>query len=221
MGLPSPQPLISIAGERVALGPLRRDLVPLYQAWISNLETTQYLSEAGASPTLDEEIEWYEQTIRSPNSRTFTIYALPDYQPIGTVNLHQINHKHRKANMGIMIGEPAMRGRGLGTEAVELIVDFGFNALDLHSIWLTTYEFNAAARKAYARAGFREVGRRRQCRYHAGRYWDEIHMDILATEFTASRLASRLTAVETPGARSSTTNDGPASWGPAPEAGPG
>ena len=195
----SAQPVITLAGERVALGPLRRDLIPLYHAWISNLETTQYLSEAGAAPTLDEEIDWYDRAIRTENQRTFTIYTLPDFQPIGTVNLHQINHKHRKANMGIMIGEPAMRGRGLGTEAVELIVDYGFNALNLHSIWLTTYEFNAAGRKAYARAGFTEVGRRRQCRFHAGRFWDEIHMDILAEEFTASRLAKRLSTLDSLG----------------------
>ncbi len=101
--------------------------------------------------------------------------------------------------MGIMIGEPAMRGRGLGTEAVEIIVDYGFNALNLHSIWLTTYEFNAAGRKAHARAGFTEVGRRRQCRFHAGRFWDEIHMDILAEEFTASRLAKRLSTLDSLG----------------------
>ena len=71
-------------------------------------------------------------------------------------------------------------------------MDYGFNALDLHSIWLTTYEFNAAGRKAYARAGFKEVGRRRQCRFQAGRFWDEIHLDILAEEFTRSRLVGRL-----------------------------
>lgn len=188
------QPVISISGERVALGPLRRDLVPLYHAWICNLETTQFLSEAGSAPTLDEEFAWFDSQIRESNAQVFTEYTLPDFTPIGIVNLHQINHKHRKANMGIMIGEPQMRGRGLGTETVELILDFGFNALDLNSIWLTTYEFNIAGQKAYKRAGFQEVGRRRQCRFHAGRYWDETHMDILASEFTKSRLRERLSA---------------------------
>ncbi len=188
------QPIIIIAGERVALGPLRRDLIPLYHAWICNLETTQYLSEAGSAPTLDEEIDWYDREIRTQNQQTFTIYALPDHQPIGTINLHQVNQKHRKANLGIMIGEPDMRGSGHGTEAIELIVDYGFNALNLNSIWLATHEFNTAGRRAYAKAGFTEVGRRRKCRFHAGRYWDEIHMDILASEFTRSRLKERLMA---------------------------
>jgi diamine N-acetyltransferase len=190
------QPVITVSGDRVALGPLRRDLVPLYHAWISNLETTQYLSEAGSVLTLDEEIGWYDEVIRVANARTFTIYALPDYRPIGTINLHQINHVHRKANLGVMIAEPDLRGRGLGTEAVRLIVDYGFTAMNLHSIWLTTFEFNIAGRKAYARAGFKEVGRRRQSRYRAGRFWDEIHMDILASEFTGSRLANVLLTAE-------------------------
>ena len=90
------QPIITIAGERVALGPLRRDLIPVYHAWISNLETTQYLSNAGSVHTLDEEADWYEWAIRLENERRFTMYFLPDFVPIGTVNLHQISHKHRK-----------------------------------------------------------------------------------------------------------------------------
>ncbi len=190
--MPDAQPIITIEGDRVALGPLRRDLIPIYHAWISNLETSQYLAETGAVRTLDEALDWYERLSRLEDERRFTIYTLPDFQPVGTVNLHQIDHKHRKANLGIMIGEPGMRGRGLGTEAVELIVDYGFNALDLNSIWLSTLEFNTAGRKAYARVGFKEVGRRRLCRFQGGRFWDEIHMDILAGEFTASRLAKRL-----------------------------
>lgn len=189
-----PQPIITISGEKVALGPMRRDLIPLYHAWITNLETTQYTSLPGAAPSLDEEAAWFEGLARNPSTRTFTIYVLPTWQPIGTVNLHEVDFRHRRANMGIMIGEPDMRGSGLGTEAVELILDYAFNALDLHSVWLTAYEFNERARKAYLRAGFHEVGRRREARYQAGRYWDEIHMDILAHEFTASRLKHRLTA---------------------------
>ena len=186
------QPVLTITGDKVALGPLRRDLIPLYHAWVSNLETTMYLSEAGTVLTLDEEIAWFDSQGSRPNDATFTIYITGDWQPIGTVNLHQIHLQHRKANMGIMIGEPALRGQGLGTEAVELILDYGFTALGLHSIWLTTHEFNIAGQKAYRRAGFRESGRRRQCRWHQGRYWDEIHMDILASEFTHSRLTSQL-----------------------------
>jgi diamine N-acetyltransferase len=97
-------PVITIAGERVALGPMRRDLIPLYHAWISNLGTTQYLSEAGSVITLDEEVAWFERMTKETATRSLTIYEVRSYRPIGVVNLHQINHRHHKANMGIMIG---------------------------------------------------------------------------------------------------------------------
>lgn len=73
------QPVVTIAGERVALGPMRRDLIPLYPAWIDNLETTQYLSEAGSAPTLDEEIDWYGRANRMDIlAEEFTASTLAD-----------------------------------------------------------------------------------------------------------------------------------------------
>ncbi|MBL8128813.1 MAG: GNAT family N-acetyltransferase [Chloroflexia bacterium] len=60
----------------------------------------------------------------------------------------------------------------------------------LHRVMLTVAEFNHAGRRAYERAGFRECGRRRQCRWLAGRLWDEISMDCLATEFESPVLAT-------------------------------
>jgi len=192
-------PVITIQGERVALGPMRRDLIPLYHAWINNLETTQYLDAGGMVLTLDEELAWFDRLTKDQSVRALTIYQLPSYRPIGIVNLLQIDHRHHRAAMGIMVGEPDARGKGFGTEAVELILDYGFTALDLHTIWLVTHEFNHAGQAAYRKAGFREAGRRRECRYHAGRFWDEVHMDILTSEFTKSRLASRLVAHSEPG----------------------
>jgi RimJ/RimL family protein N-acetyltransferase len=53
---------------------------------------------------------------------------------------------------------------------------------------LEAYEFNHAGIKAYTRAGFREIGRRREARYHAERYWDVIMMDVLVAEFESPRL---------------------------------
>jgi hypothetical protein len=47
------------------------------------------------------------------------------------------------------------------------------------------FEYNAAGRRCYEKAGFREMGRRRESRWYQGRFWDEIHMDILASEFTS------------------------------------
>ena len=178
---PNPQPIIALTGEKVALGPIRKDLLPLYQEWMNQVETTRFLRMGIYS--LENEQDWYESVARGGETSYFTIYEKSTMRPIGGVDLHAINQKDRTAELGIMIGAADARGKGYGTEAVQLMCDFGFNALGLHSIMLLTFEFNVAGQKAYIKAGFREFGRRRNCRWFAGRYWDDIYYDLLASEF--------------------------------------
>lgn len=194
--MPDAQPIITVRGEHVALGPMRRDLIPLYQAWINNVETSKYLGVGARPLTLDEEVAWFESIAKDQRSLAFTIYRLPDHQPIGVINLLMINAGHRTCELGVMIGEQRQRHHGLGTEAVRLAVDYAFHALNLHSVMLETYAFNHAGQVAYERAGFREIGRRREARYHAGRYWDIVFMDILASEFDSPALKALMTPPE-------------------------
>lgn len=178
------QPIINITGEKIALGPIRRDLIPLYQQWLNQLETTRFLRMDVYSRENEE--AWYEKIARAENRAYFTIYARPDLRPIGGVELFKIDHANRTAELGIMIGETSARGKGFGTEAVRLMCDFGFNALGLNNIMLMTFEWNIAGQKAYERAGFREIGRRRQARWFAGRFWDDIYYDLLASDFEST-----------------------------------
>lgn len=188
------KPLISIEDETVALGPIRRDLIPQYQAWINDLSVNRFLVTVGMPMSVDQEVEWYEGLQRNSSIAIFTIYERSTYRPIGNCNLHKIDHRNRTAELGIAIGEQDARGRGLGTAAVRLLCDWGFNALDLNSIMLETYEWNIAGQKAYAKVGFREIGRRRQARYFAGRYWDVIFYDLLRNEFESPVAREIMTA---------------------------
>jgi RimJ/RimL family protein N-acetyltransferase len=104
-------------------------------------------------------------------------------RPVGGCDLRDIDHRNRVATMGMLIGEPEARGKGYGTEATRLLLDLAFTVHGLHSVWLTVYAYNLAGQRCYAKAGFREVGRRRQCHLMGGRLWDEVVMDILASEF--------------------------------------
>lgn len=185
------RPVITIEGDKVALGPLRRDLIPLYHAWVNDLSTTRFLRMWPRS--LDEEIAWYDRVVKDDELACFTIFELPNYRPIGNIDLHRIDRFDRTAELGILIGEHNARGHGLGTKAVRLICDYGFNALGLNSIMLHTFGWNIAGQKAYIKAGFREIGRRRQARWFDGRYWDEIYYDLLRDEFESPVVRNVLT----------------------------
>jgi diamine N-acetyltransferase len=181
------RPVLNIEGGLVALGPLRRDLLALYQRWINGLVAARGLG-AFRPITVEKETEWYESLAKSEGDITFTIYELSTLRPIGTASLMRVDHRNRGAEFGIMIGEPECRNRGYGTETTRLVLDYAFTVVGLHNVMLRVFEFNRGAVRAYEKAGFKEIGRRRQSYFAGGRVWDEILMDCLSTEYEHSVL---------------------------------
>jgi RimJ/RimL family protein N-acetyltransferase len=181
----SDRPLVNIVGELVALGPLRRDLLPLYLRWINDFGTTRTLGIPSGPMTWEQEEAWFNRAATAEGDTPFSIYERATWRPIGNTALHGVDYRNRTAEIGILIGEADARGKGYGTETARLMLDYAFTALGLHSVLLTTDEYNLAGRRAYEKAGFREFGRRRQCTWMNGRYWDMVYMDCLASEFTS------------------------------------
>jgi RimJ/RimL family protein N-acetyltransferase len=195
-----PRLVISMIGEKLALGPWSRDQVVLYHRWINDFAVLRTLRIPWPS-TLEEIEAAYDGWIAEERQRTaayFAIYDRETMRPIGVVNLGNINYRDSSADFGIEIGEADYRGRGYGTEATRLMLDYAFTALGLHSVALETWEYNLAARRAYAKAGFRETGRRRQAKFFAGKLWDIIYMDCLATEFGNSPVLSKMLVPDEP-----------------------
>ncbi|MBI4496920.1 MAG: GNAT family N-acetyltransferase [Chloroflexi bacterium] len=185
MASPASEPILNIVGEQVALGPHRRDLLPLYLKWINDFEVIRTLGAVPMRPmTWEAEEGWYQRVSQGSEREVhFTIYERATLRPIGGTNLHSIDQHNRTAEFGIMIGEKDCWGKGYGTEVTVLMLDYGFTALGLHNIMLNVYSFNERGIRAYTRAGFRVMGRRREARRLGGRPYDVIYMDCLATEF--------------------------------------
>jgi diamine N-acetyltransferase len=179
----SPQPIFNIVGTSVALGPPRRDLLAVYLRWVNDFEVTRTLAIGMRPTSWEAEEAWYERVTTSVHDVFFTIYERASLRPIGGTGLHNLDYANRTAEFGILIGEKDCWGKGYGTEATSLMLDFGFTALGLHNIMLRVFSFNERGLRAYTRAGFRIIGRRRQARRFGTHAYDEIYMDSLATEF--------------------------------------
>jgi RimJ/RimL family protein N-acetyltransferase len=180
-------PIINVVGDRVALGPVRRDLLATYYRWINDFTATRNLLVAARPMSLEQETTWFEHVASDEKNPSFTIYDRQTWQPIGNTGL-DVDHTNRSAVFGILIGEISFRGRGYGTETTRLMLDYAFTGLGLNNVMLTVFEYNLAGRRAYEKAGFREFGRRRQSRQMGGRLWDEIYMDCIAADFTGTVL---------------------------------
>ncbi len=180
------EPILNLVGEHVALGPYCRDVLPTMVRWLNDFRVTRTLAIGQRPTTLEEEEDWYATATRSRDQVLFLIYERNSKRPIGSVGLHNIDMLHRTATFGILIGARDCWGRGYGTEATRLMLHYGFSALGLHNIWLHVYSNNPRAAKTYERAGFRVVGRRRECVRIGGELYDEILMDCLRGEETGS-----------------------------------
>lgn len=189
---PGGEPLVTIVGELVALGPWHRGLLPLLWKWENDVALAPLTGDP-MLPLTPEAIEAdYERYAKAePRARTsarFVVYERATLRPIGSVGIRDIDHLHRTAELGIVLGEPDCWGKGYGTEATRLVLDYAFTALGLHNVVLRVYAYNERAIRAYRKAGFKEIGRRREAHRIGNRVVDEVWMDCLATELGGSRL---------------------------------
>ena len=173
-----------LVGERIYLSPRSIEDAEIYTAWMNDFEVTDYTGRSSTILTLDAEKKYLENKNMNTDTTAFAIVDLKNDKMVGTLSLENVNHANRTAVLGIFIGEPDYRSNGYGTEAIKLLLDFGFNYMNLNAINLSVLSCNERAIKCYKKCGFKEAGLLRKSKFVNGKYYDTILMDILAEEFT-------------------------------------
>lgn len=119
---------------------------------------------------------WLKNMVDTGKVVQFIIYSKNAEKDVGSVFLRDIDHKNRKAEYGIFIGEDDARGQGIGTAAAELILKYGFEELKLHKIFLRVFADNGRAVHSYEKAGFNQEAYLKDDVYVRGQYRDIILM---------------------------------------------
>ncbi len=178
-----------LIGERIYLSPRNNEEIEKFTEWLNDFETTDYTGRSAIITTLEGEKKYFEENM--DKNYNFFIVTLDNDKLIGTVGLEKYDGINRTATLGIFIGDKEYRSQGYGTEAIRLILDYGFNYLNLNNIKLDLMSFNERALKCYQKCGFKEYGRRRKCKFINGKYYDTIEMDILAEEFKGNYIKNK------------------------------
>jgi RimJ/RimL family protein N-acetyltransferase len=175
-----------LRGERVWLrAPTRADFVEDVDS-ISDAETGHFLGVK--MPIGQEGAEQFAQQVLSGQGTSiwsFTVCLLEDDRRIGNVTLRNPDRENGSAEVAIVITEKASQGRGLGTDALNCLVDFGFGELRLERIYLHVFDFNARAMRSYEKAGFQTDAILRRHRFHRGDHHDVHLMSILRDDWLA------------------------------------
>lgn len=170
-----------LKGQRVILAPLKREYIDKFLEWLNDPEITQHLM--GYRPlTRDMEENWFESLQQRDEDIIFAI-LINQTQLIGNCSIMNIIWKDRVGTCGIFIGDKKEQGKGYGTEAMKILIEYGFNTLNLNRLDLKVNDFNLRAIKCYQKLGFIEEGRMRQSCFRNGEYHDQLIMSILRSEW--------------------------------------
>jgi len=164
-----------LKGKSVLLRPVRRSDISYFLKWLNDPEVIQYLELYLPMTEMYEE-KFIEElgTTRAKSDVILVIEAIEgdSTRPIGNCGLHDINPKDRKATFGIVIGEKDYWSKTYGTEAARLLINYGFQQLNLHRISSSAFAFNERSIKLHKNLGFREEGRLREAIFKNGEYHD-------------------------------------------------
>ena len=174
-----------IGGEKIYLRTYRPDDIDMLMRLQNHPDPRATLFYA--LPVNKEQlIEKMESLVNDSKTVLFTICAKNDDQPVGQTSLLRIDWVGRMAIFYIGIADKENWSKGYGSESVELVMEYGFNTLNLNRIQLHVAVENKAALKIYQKQGFQIEGTLRQAMYHQGRFSDFYVMGILKEDYEKS-----------------------------------
>ncbi|GAB4546439.1 MAG: GNAT family protein [Anaerolineae bacterium] len=160
-----------------------------FARWSNDDEYLRLLDDDPIRPMAAGEFTWISDPKPDPNSASFQIRTIVDDKHIGFVVLHTIKWPSQSCMVAIGIGEEEYRGRGYGSEAMNLALNYAFNELNLHRVELIVMAYNTRAIASYEKLGFVREGVKREAVQRFGVRYDVLCYAILRPEWTARQLA--------------------------------
>ncbi len=168
-----------LEGNQVYLRPLTiEDANEIYLKWLNNAEVTRGLASGYFPITQQELINYVNGALGDQNTIFFALCEKESNRHIGNVKVDRIDWMARNCELGLIIGEDSARGRGLGFESMNLVIQYIFEDLNLNKITLAVFENNPSALKLYEKLGFQVEGRFVNHVFKEGRLWDKIYLSL-------------------------------------------
>lgn len=179
-----------LKGTNLYLSPINMEDAEQYTAWVNDMSATIPMGNVSTTYSVEMEKSALQHLVKEGNN--FAIVLNESDQLIGNCSLFSISHLHGTAEMGLFIGDEENRGKGYGTESIEVILSYGFKVLNLNNIMLRVFDFNKRGIASYSKVGFEVFGKRTSAYRINGTYFDEIYMEILSENFKSAYLDKEL-----------------------------
>jgi len=177
-----------LTSERLSLRKLRFSDAEDIRRNANNKEVARWTISVPYPYTKDHAVRFIRKThygYENRKSYTFGIVLRKENKVIGTITLSKFDYKNKNAEIGYWLGKRYWK-QGLMTEAVKLILKFGFRQLKLHRIGSGLFEENVASRRVLEKAGFKLEGKIRESRFRYGRWHNELRYGVLSSEYKSN-----------------------------------
>ena len=171
-------------GTTVQLTALTADDLATVALWYQNAKFLRLFDTLPAAPQTTQQLaQWLEDQHKSTDSFLFGIRLLDDDELLGLTTLDGVAWNHQVSGVSIAIGEEKNWGKGYGYEAMQLVLRFAFNELNLHRVQLTVFSYNTRGIALYERLHFQREGVHREHLQRDGKRHDMYLYGLLRHEW--------------------------------------
>lgn len=174
-----------IKGKKTGIRAVERDDLKILRDWRNITSFRKNFREVNELNMVNQEI-WFENVTKSPNDFMFVICDLESLQPIGACGLLYTNWVIRSADFSFYIGqnESYIDNNGYAEDSSRLLIEYGFNNLNLNKIWMELYEFDTKKIDFFtSKFNFKKEAELRDNCFEDGRYWNSIIISLLRNEY--------------------------------------
>lgn len=170
-----------LTGSKVNLRPGNESDYYLLYKWYNDKELNKLAGWSNSKATMEK--------LRYNMSKSFgydpmnLMIETKEGTPIGTIQLYDFSEQDKSCKLGIRIGDRNYWSKGYGEDAVKTLLEYAFMKIDIYRVTLKVYEYNERAVRCYLKCGFQNEGRTRQSANIDGRYYDEIIMGALKSDY--------------------------------------
>lgn len=171
-----------IEGRNIYLRTLERSDLENVLSWINDASIAIPMGIDYPKSKKEQDI-WYSRLLRDRAKKVFAIVSKKNNLHIGNLSIDQLDYRIRKARVSIFIGKKKFRKCGFGYDALITFLEYCFNHLNLHRIYLEVNCDNKVAIALYKKCGFKKEGMLRDDEFVNGKYINRFVMSILDYEF--------------------------------------
>jgi ribosomal-protein-alanine N-acetyltransferase len=161
---------------RLRLGPLGDEHAGgSYLRWMNDPEVMRWLEARGRAYAADDLRDFIQAQNANPLVHLFGMFLNEDGRHIGNIKIGPVDAKHRRGDIGLLIGDRPSWGKGFAREAIAAIAEYGLGPLRLHKMTAGCYAGNEGSRRAFLAAGFVQEAVRRS-HFWTGEAWDDEYL---------------------------------------------